>query len=212
MRSTRTSARRRATYVAAVLAMSSGLVAGAAQPAHAQVLVPVPPGCGSFSGQLVPANTIDDHSADTVGLGEAFTPHQVPANAAMITIGTPFIDFIQGNAVSEVICGLGDGDVLWGGGGTDDIFGGPGVDTLLGESNADHLNGGEGEDYIYGDDLTNSHGTLDGADTLQGGQQDDLLHGGAGFDVIRGGPGVDEGQGQDGLGTCDASVDDPHDC
>ena len=51
--------------LAAAFAVSAGLVTVGAQSAAATALVPVPAGCGPYSGLLVPADQLDDHSTDT---------------------------------------------------------------------------------------------------------------------------------------------------
>jgi Ca2+-binding RTX toxin-like protein len=194
--------RRRPAQLAAALAITAGISLVGAQPASAQQLVPVPPGCGSLSGTLVPANTLDDHSGDPGPLGSIAAPHQVPANNGMITVGTAFADVIQGNAVNETICGLAGGDTLKGGSGDDDIFGGNGNDVLWGEENADELSGGEDVDAIFGDDPALSSGGFDGVDTIQGGNGNDTLRGGASNDIVKGGVGSDFGDGQGGTDSC----------
>lgn len=195
--------RYRPAHIGAAFALAAGIALAAAQPASAQVLVPVPPGCGSLSGTMVPANTLDDHSADAGPLGSIAAPHQVAANNGMITVGTQFVDVIQGNAVNETICGLGGGDTLKGGSGDDDIFGGTGLDILWGEANADLLSGGEDIDAIFGDDPALSNGGFDGVDTIQGGNGNDTLRGGASNDIIRGAQGGNDfGDGQGGTDSC----------
>lgn len=200
----------RPVHLGAALAIAAGIAMVAAQPASAQALVPVPPGCGSLSGTMVLATTLDDHSADTVPLGSIAVPHQVAANNGMITVGTSFGDVIQGNAVNETICGLGGGDTLKGGSGDDDVFGGDGVDVLWGEANADLLSGGQGIDAIFGDAPGGPAGGFDGVDTIQGGTENDTLRGGASNDIIRGGQGGNDfGDGEGGTDTCTAVESGP---
>jgi Ca2+-binding RTX toxin-like protein len=194
--------RRRPAQLAAALAITAGLSLAGAQPAAAQQLVLVPPGCGSLSGTMVAVNTLDDHSGDPGPLGTQAVPHQVAANNGMITVGTQFGDFIQGNAVNETICGLGGVDTLKGGSGDDDIFGGNDGDIMWGEANADLLSGGEQIDSIFGDDPGNTHGGFDGVDTIQGGNGNDTLRGGASNDIVKGGQGTDFGDGQGGTDSC----------
>lgn len=207
---------RRTVHLAAAFALSSGLVAVvAAQPASAVVIVP--PGCGSYSGQPLPAGwTLDDHSTDAYPLGDVLNdvPHLVGLTFGTITIGTQYSDYIQGNnitgsAVDEVICGLNGDDWLKGGSGNDEIFGGEGFDVLWGQEGGDLLSGGKRVDVLDGDDPTNSHGNLDLADTIQGGDHDDFLDGGAGNDILRGGSGTDDADGGNGADTCTGTETGP---
>jgi Ca2+-binding RTX toxin-like protein len=198
--------RRLVRSAAASFVLAAGIAVAVAQPASAQVMVPVPPGCGSLSGTMVPANRLDDHSGDAARIGTAAAPYVANATFGMITIGTAFDDHIQGtNGVDDTICGLGSGDHLYGEGGVDHVFGGNGADVIEGDSGADDLHGGGGTDAIYGDNRTNSSGGLDGADAIFGGDQADTLRGGAGVDDIHGGGGVgdvDFAEGQDNGATC----------
>ncbi len=185
--------RRPAHLTAASFVLAAGIAVASAQPASAQVvMVVVPPGCGSASGTLVPANRLDDHSNDVNPIGVVGgAPYLTDLTAGMITVGTAFDDHIQGsNGVDDTICGLAGGDHVLGAGGVDDIFGGGGADVLSGEAGADNLHGGDGTDAIYGDNAANSNGGFDGADVIVGGARADTLRGGAGYDDIRGGSGV----------------------
>lgn len=73
----------------------------------------MPPGCGPYSGTLVPANTLDDHSNDN-----APPAYQVAA-AGHITVGTRFDDHITGTAGVDIICGLAKRDFIQVGAGAD---------------------------------------------------------------------------------------------
>lgn len=183
----RTSVTRPVRLAVAGFAVAAGIVVTVAPSASAaQLLVVVPPGCGSLSGTLVSASRLDDHSADPGPLGTVGgLPYDTDVAVDMITIGTAFPDHIRGNGVSETICGLDGGDVLKGGtGGLDVIHGDDGPDEIWGEASGDRLSGGLGRDTIHGDDPTNSHGNVDGADTIAGGQGlNDFADGGFGVDV-----------------------------
>jgi hypothetical protein len=184
--------RRIKTSILGVSAITVALLAPLSQPASAQAVVIVPPGCGSYSGLPLPAGwSLDDHSASAVPLGNIFgAPFIVPAVFGRITVGTQFADHIQGNnGNNDVICGLDGDDWIKGGAGDDQLFGGAGFDVLWGEANSDLLSGGDDDDDLYGDDPANSN-LFDTFDTLQGGEGDDRLLGGRGFDILRGGPHV----------------------
>ncbi|MCO1660596.1 calcium-binding protein [Pseudonocardia humida] len=195
---------RRATRLtAASFVLAAGIAVAAAQPAAAQVMVVVPPGCGSASGTLVPANRLDDHSGDAGPLGTAAAPYVADPTFDMITVGTAFNDHVQGNnGGNDTLCGLAGGDHLYGEGGLDNVFGGNGADVIEGDADADNLHGGKGTDAIYGDNATDSNGALDGADLIAGGDDGDTLRGGARTDDIRGGAGFDFAEAQGGGGTC----------
>lgn len=185
------------------IAAMAPLLAVGVQPASASVsaLVPVPANCGPYSGTLVPANTLDDHSNDSSPLGTTAVAYQVTA-PGLITVGTRFGDHIQGSSGVDVICGLAKGDFILGGGGADEIYAGGGADTVFGEEAGDFVSGGPGLDFLYGDDETNSHTNFDGSDTLQGGSQSDELYGGSFGDTLNGGSGADFGDGDAGPDTC----------
>lgn len=171
----------------AAFALAAGIAVTVAPSASAApLLVVVPPGCSSLSGTMVSPGRLDDHSADPASLGTVGgPPYYTFLNVDMITIGTAFADHILGNAVSETICGLDGDDVLKGGsGGLDVIYGDAGLDEIWGEAAGDRLSGGLNRDTIYGDDPTNSHGNLDGVDTIAGGQGgNDFADGGFGADI-----------------------------
>ncbi len=161
-------------------------------PPGALAVVIVPPGCGSYSGNQLPAGwTLDDHSGDAGPLGTNANPYFTALNFGQLTIGTAYDDVIVGNAVEEVICGLGGMDWLRGGSGDDELYGGDGPDSLMGFEGADFESGGHGRDTLYGDDGSNAL-PYDLADTLQGGRNDDYIAGGDDFDIINGGEGVND--------------------
>lgn len=198
--------RRLAVTLAAAFVLSL-LAAAAAQPAYAQILVPVPPGCGAYSGTMVPINQLDDHSNDpqplgTFGVGFDM-PYQVPLVADIIVVGTTgFTDNVQGNVFDNIICGRQGDDWIRGGFGNDEIVGGPGNDSLWGEEDGDVLQGGPDRDTLHGDDSTNSHGVLDLADEIHGGKNNDFMSGGANNDQFFGGDGL-----SDDVGDFDAAAD-----
>jgi Ca2+-binding RTX toxin-like protein len=200
--------RRSATLAAGIL-LSVGAVVAAAQPAYAVVLVPVPAGCGSYSGMLWPETQLDDFSAGPA-VGDLLNgiPYIVPPNFGMITVGSSDADYIQGNAVDEIICGGAGDDWIRGNSGIDEIFGGQDADSIWGEEGGDILHGGPGRDTLYGDDPANSHPNTDLADDIHGGEQRDTMFGGAGNDTFAGGDNLnDSADGQAGADTCDPDVE-----
>lgn len=114
----------------------------------------------------------------------------------------PNADTLYGGEGDDAIDGGSGEDTLYGGAGNDTIYGGavggiwtggegigefvvlPSNDLIYGEEGDDVIDGGAGFDQLYGGD---------GADTIQGGdnQSDDLLDGGRGLDVLAGGAGGD---------------------
>ncbi len=90
-------------------------------------------------------------------------------------IGSNGRDFIQGNAIANLILGdnattgAGLGDTLWAGADTDTVHGGSGDDQILGD---------DGNDLLFGDD---------GSDTISGGAGSDTVQGGIGADNLAGG-------------------------
>ena len=200
--------RRPAHLAAAAFVLAAGIAVAAAQPASAQVLVVVPPGCGSLSGTLVPDTQLDDHSNDPNPIGTQANPYLADQAFGMITIGTAGDDHIQGSSgVDDTLCGLAGADHLYGAGGVDNVFGGHGADVIEGDAGADNLHGGDGTDAIYGDNDTNSNGGFDGADLIVGGARADTLRGGAGYDDIRGDSGSDFAESQADSASC-TSIED----
>lgn len=75
------------------------------------------------------------------------------------------------------------------------IFGGGGDDFLVGTlNNADTINGGSGSDTLFG---------LGGNDTLNGNSGNDALVGGTGNDRLNGGAGTDDCRDQDATISCE---------
>jgi hypothetical protein len=185
--------RRTLARAGVALLLGAGVAIGGATPASAQVLVP--PGCGPYSGQPVPAGfTLEDHSGDPGPLGSAGNRYTTQLTNNMITVGTPFADFIEGtNTPQEVICGLAGADEINGNGGDDEIYGHDGRDILSGGEFRDFISGGKANDTIRGDEVVATG--FDQNDELQGGEGDDTLIGGndvltpAVPDVLRGGVG-----------------------
>lgn len=72
-------------------------------------------------------------------------------------LGTPHHDYLIGNALDNVLSGLGGDDYLQGNLGNDELLGGDGNDTLIGSDgaapfgDADQFDGGDGDDRIYAD-------------------------------------------------------------
>jgi Ca2+-binding RTX toxin-like protein len=158
------------------LLIGTGVAVGGAAPASAQILVPA--GCGALSGLPVPVGfTLEDHSGDPGPLGTAGSPFSTQVTNNMITVGTPFADFIEGsNTPQEVICGRNGADVINGNGGNDEIYGGNGRDVLSGGEFRDEIHGEENNDTIHGDEVV-----------ATGFDQNDELRGGLGNDTITGG-------------------------
>lgn len=105
------------------------------------------------------------------GVGHRLVVNGVIENA----IGSDGQDFIQGNALQNVIfgdalaTGAGLGDTLWAGAGNDTVHGGSGSDEIAGDGD---------DDLLFGDN---------GSDTISGGAGRDTIEGGAGADVLSGG-------------------------
>ena len=98
-----------------------------------------------------------------------------------IAFGTRIDSAIGGNA-GDNLTGNDDGDVLMGGG------------------SADTLTGGSGNDHIYGNLLSSTQGTSDGADVINAGDGSNYVNGNAGNDSIIAGAGSNRlygGQGDD---------------
>ncbi|GAA1858564.1 calcium-binding protein [Asanoa iriomotensis] len=196
----------RRTLAAAAAAVLCGTIALSAGPASANVLVQVPPGCGSYSGTWVPRVQLDDHSGDASPLGSLVgAPHIINGGFGLIVVGTRFSDHIQGSGVADIICGLRGNDWIHSGSGNDEIFGGLDVDSLWGEAGDDTLYGAEGDDWMWGDNPANSNGTNDGPDTFYGGADDDTMFGGQGRSN---GDGDDFHGGSDGFDTADGETGD----
>ncbi|MEW6248539.1 MAG: calcium-binding protein [Nitrospirota bacterium] len=114
-------------------------------------------------------------------------------------------DRLEGGAGSDVLlAGAGndwlDGgtetDLLKGEDGEDMLYGGEGdwFDDLQGGYGHDVLTGGDGHDSLFGDGpniATAYDASLDGSDSLDGGEGNDFLFGGSGTDVLIGGAGHD---------------------
>jgi hypothetical protein len=168
--------RRTLARAGVALLIGAGVAVGGAAPAFAQVLVPAD--CGPFSGQPVPATfTLDDHSNDAGPLGTAGNPFRTQLTNNVITVGTPFADFIEGsNTPQEVICGRNGADVINGNGGDDEIYGGNGRDVLSGGEFRDLINGDANNDTIHGDEVVATG--FDANDELRGGAGDDTITGG----------------------------------
>ncbi|MCW2600804.1 MAG: toxins and related Ca2+-binding protein-like protein [Frankiales bacterium] len=137
-------------------------------------------------------------------------------------------DVVQGDGGNDLLYGNEDNDSLFGNDGTDVLEGNAGQDSLFGGQQADVLIGGTSQagradvgDFLYGDegtdtligdngdptsasgpsfDLSDTGGTLGGADVIAGGAGNDSAYGGLANDTIdgnadddhlEGGPGVD---------------------
>ena len=88
--------RRALARAGVALLIGTGVAVGGAAPASAQILVPA--GCGALSGLPVPVGfTLEDHSGDPGPLGTAGSPFSTQVTNNMITVGTPFADFIEGS-------------------------------------------------------------------------------------------------------------------
>lgn len=106
-----------------------------------------------------------------------------------------------GDAVDDVILGLGGNDTLRGRGGRDIALGGSGRDRIFGELGDDSLYGNSGGDYVnggVGNDLINGG---EGRDTLRGDAENDTILGWTDDDRIIGGTGQDSLKGEYGNDT-----------
>jgi Ca2+-binding RTX toxin-like protein len=125
-------------------------------------------------------------------------------------------DTLKGDALPEVICGLGGNDTISGGGGNDTLYGDvcndkakalfgaqagtdgndklsgdDGNDTLYGAGGKDTLKGGKGKDKLFGGDGNDTLDGGDGKDSLDGGRGNDKLTGGKDVNKLKGGAGDD---------------------
>ncbi|MGO4126409.1 hypothetical protein AB4Z01_18555 [Inquilinus sp. YAF38] len=116
--------------------------------------------------------------------------------------GTQGDDQLTGNAVANVLRGLGGDDVLQGGGAADRLDGGAGIDTVSYVTNSTSVTvnlsagNGDGDTLVSIENVVGSQGydTLNGdagANRLDGQGGDDVLRGGAGADQLIGGAGID---------------------
>ena len=105
-------------------------------------------------------------------------------------------DTLYGQGGNDTLMGGELDDQLYGGTEDDQLYGGTGSDTLYGGIGVDYLEGNEGDDVIVGTDTGNP--SLDGSDTLIGGQGNDFLVGGYGNDVLNGNEDNDSLQGNEG--------------
>jgi Ca2+-binding RTX toxin-like protein len=103
-------------------------------------------------------------------------------------------DTVHGDAGEDTIFGNDDNDELHGGDDSDTIHGGLGADLIYGDQDADLLCGGPADSEMVDP-------TLDGDDTMFGGEGADAVFGGYGDDFINGGDGADQLWGQDGADT-----------
>ncbi|MBN1604604.1 MAG: hypothetical protein JW915_23550, partial [Chitinispirillaceae bacterium] len=131
-------------------------------------------------------------------------------------IGSQYTDTLTGDAIDNVLVGLGgadtisglDGnDVIYGGDTTDSftdieraadndtIDGGSGNDRISGGAGNDVISGGAGDDIIYGyysyDDISAPDLANDANDTIYGQAGNDTIDGGSGEDYVDGGEGDD---------------------
>ena len=79
--------------------------------------------------------------------------------------GTPGADTLTGNALPDILEGLGGDDIIDGAGGNDVLLGGDDNDTISGGDGIDDIQGGDGDDTLIGGD---------GADSLDGGTGTDI--------------------------------------
>lgn len=114
-------------------------------------------------------------------------------------------DSISGGDGDDQIDGGNGNDHIAGNEGNNHIDGGSGDDFIEGggynylrnpypyqvDSGSDLISGGEGNDHIWGSREADATSSLDGADTIDGGNGSDYINGNAGADVIHGGAGTD---------------------
>ena len=111
---------------------------------------------------------------------------------------------INGTVNADTLNGTNSSDTIYGGGGNDSIFGGSSADALYGGDGDDTLNGGGAfPDSLYGeagndvlkDDVSFSEHlyaqSVQGNDSLIGGDGNDTIYAGSGANTIDGGLGVD---------------------
>lgn len=102
-----------------------------------------PTSSGSLSIKIVATDIAGKSVSDTFDIS-------VAGNSASIT-GTEGADTLRGDAVANIIHGLGGNDTLYGGAGNDTLNGGSGSDWLYGDDGDDVLDGGAGDDRLSGD-------------------------------------------------------------
>ncbi|NVK42353.1 MAG: hypothetical protein HWE39_14015, partial [Oceanospirillaceae bacterium] len=112
--------------------------------------------------------------------------------------GDDIIQFIEDLGVTPV---TGAGAVILGGTGNDTLIGSHLNDRIFGGRGNDTIGGGRGYDILIGDqailrdDPEPTIGvlvsTLDGDDTINGGDADDIIFGGGGLDILNGDAGAD---------------------
>ncbi|MDP1616825.1 Ig-like domain-containing protein [Phenylobacterium sp.] len=128
----------------------------------------------------------NNYAIDTVA-----APPPPPSPPPTQIFGTPFSEFITGNALDNTIDAGGGNDTVTGEGGADLIDGGEGDDVLQGNTGSDTIYGGLGDDLVLGGkDSDFLQGNV-GADNLFGDMGDDTVHGGQGADQVQGGLGDD---------------------
>ena len=105
-------------------------------------------------------------------------------------------DVIVGDAVPNVLKGMGGNDELVGGAQNDTLYGGEGNDTLgrRRAKAAEDLND-DGDELDPGEAAVTAIVDDAGDDMMHGGPGNDKLYGGAGSDTLNGGPGDDDLQG-----------------
>ena len=129
----------------------------------------------------------------------------------------PAITFdIDGGVGDDTIKGGGGGGIIHGGLGDDTLTGSDGADLIFGDEGDDVIDGRKGDDIVLGDKgevsdgftLTNRQGFVralvsptDGADTIDGGDDDDVIAGSGGADTLNGGKNNDIVIGDGGLFT-----------
>ncbi len=129
----------------------------------------------------------------------------------------PAITFdIDGAAGDDKITGSGGGGIIHGGLGNDTLTGSDSADLIFGDEGDDVIDGRKGDDILLGDKgevsdgftLTSRQGFVralvssnDGADTIDGGDDDDVIAGSGGADILKGGANNDLIIGDGGLFT-----------
>jgi serralysin len=113
-------------------------------------------------------------------------------------IGGSGADSITGNALANVLQGMGGDDTIMAGAGNDTIDGGAGTSYLRGEDGDDSITGGSGFDDINGNAGNDTEHGNGGDDWVVGGKDNDVLFGDAGNDIVWGNLGNDTLDGGDG--------------
>src|SRR3954447_9353692 len=112
-----------------------------------------------------------------------------------VIVGTPGNDVISTFAGDDVVYGMGGNDLICTGSGNDTVIGGAGDDQIEADTGNDTLIGDYSDINVDGNVDNQASGTVDGADFIRGGSENDLVVG----DSLDTGHGDVSGNGSDTL-------------